>query len=132
MDYLKVFKTNFPFNNMAEEKAKKTKKKVENVKLSEADFTKKVMELSEKGLTSEKIGETLRREGIHPKEHNKKIKKILEEKNAYVNADLKNIENKLEKLRTHFKTNKQDKRAKREVDRISAHVRKAKAYFKVK
>ena len=48
-------------------------------KLSDKDFEKKVIELAKKGLTSEKIGETLRKENIHPKEYKKKISKILKE-----------------------------------------------------
>ncbi len=46
-------------------------------KLSQEGFEKKVLELASKGLTSEKIGEELRKQGIHPKEYNKKISKIL-------------------------------------------------------
>jgi ribosomal protein S15P/S13E len=106
-----------------EEKNKKTK-------LSEQEFEKKVIELAEKGVTSEKIGETLRKQGIHSKEHNKKISKILKEKNLYVNPDLKNVEEKLKKVTNHYEKNKQDKRAKREKDRIFSQLRKIKKYLK--
>jgi len=110
---------------------KKTSKKPEKQKLSQAEFEKKVIELAEKGITSEKIGETLRQQGIHASEYNKKISRILKEKNAYVNTDLKNIEKKLGKIKIHFEKNKQDKRAKREVSRLSSQLRKAKIYFKL-
>ena len=84
--------------------------------------------MANKGLTSEKIGEELRRNGIHPKEYDKKISKILKDK--YVSPDLKNTEKKLEKIEEHLKKNKQDKRAKRERSRIFSQIRKIKKYLK--
>lgn len=106
-----------------------TKEKVK--KMSESDFEKEVVELANKGLTSEKIGESLRKKGIHPKEYKKKISKILKEKNIYISPDLKNIESKLERVKQHYQKNKQDKRAKREKDRIFSHLRKTKKYLKL-
>lgn len=106
------------------EKTKETKKK-----FSQKDFEKKVLELAEKGLTSEKIGENLRRQEIHPKDSSKKISKILKENNKYENPDLKNLEIKLEKIKEHYDRNKQDKRAMREKDRIFAKIRKTKKYL---
>lgn len=100
-------------------------------KLSQEEFEKKVVELISKGSTSEKIGEELRKQGIHPKEHNKKISKILGEKNKYINPDMKNIKEKLEKIKKHYEKHKQDKRAMREKDRIFAKLRKIKKYHKV-
>ena len=109
---------------MAEEKkVKKEKPK----KLSQLEFEKKVIELAEKGMTSEKIGEELRRQGIHPKDYSQKISKILG--NKYVNPDLKNVETKLERIKKHYESNKQDKRAMREKDRVFAQLRKLKKYF---
>ena len=99
------------------------------LKFSQAEYEKKVLELADKGLTSEKIGEELRKQGIHSNDYDKKISKILG--NKYVNPDLKNVETKLEKIKTHFEKNKQDKRAMREKDRIFAQLRKLKMYFKV-
>jgi ribosomal protein S15P/S13E len=109
------------------EKTEKSKKK----KPTQAEYEKKVLELASKGLTSEKIGETLRKEGIHPKEYKKKISKILKEKGKYTNPDLKNVEEKLERIQKHVGKNKQDKRAIREKDRVFSQVRKLKKYFKV-
>lgn len=113
-----------PTKKKIEKKAKKAKK------LSQKDFEKNVLELAGKGLTSEKIGESLRKEGIHPKEYEKKISKILKESEKYINPDLKNVEAKLEKVKAHLAKNKQDKRALREKDRIFAQLRKLKIYFK--
>ena len=111
-------------------KAKEPKKVEKAKKLSQKDYETKVLELAKKGLTSEKIGEALRKEGIHPKDYNKKISKILGDK--YVNPDLKNVEVKLERIKKHYAENKQDKRAMREKDRIFAQLRKLKKYFKVR
>ncbi|MCK9595621.1 hypothetical protein M0R19_00320 [Candidatus Pacearchaeota archaeon] len=105
----------------ANEESKKSKK------ISQGEIEKKILELAEKGLTSEKIGETLRREGIHTKEFNVKISKILGGK--YINPDLKNIEKKLESLKKHFEKNKGDKRAMRDKERIGAKVRRLKKYL---
>ena len=116
---------------MPKAKTKNTEKLPKKVKLSSAEFEKKVIELAKTGLTSEKIGEQLRQQGIHSKEFDKKISKILGEKEKYTNADLKNVEAKLERVKTHFAKHKQDKRAKREVTRIFAQGRKLKKYFKV-
>jgi len=99
-------------------------------KLSQKDFEKKVLELAKKDLTAEKIGESLRKEGIHPKDYEKKISKILGESDKYINPDLKNVEEKLERIKKHLEKNKQDKRALREKDRVFAQLRKLKIYFK--
>jgi len=106
---------------------KKIKEEKKLKKISQSEFEKKVLELASKGLTSEKIGEELRHQNIHPKEYSQKISKILKEK--YVNPDLKNVEEKLERIKKHYGNNKQDKRAMREKDRIFAQLRKLKKYF---
>ena len=101
-------------------------------KKSRAEYEKKVIELANKKLTAEKIGEQLRRQGIHPKEYDIKISKILQEKNLYINPDLKNVEDKLKRISEHSEKNKQDKRAKREKVRVFAELRKLKKYFNIK
>lgn len=106
--------------------AKETEAK-ETKKLTQSSYEKKVLALAEEGLTAEKIGQKLRDEGIHPSEYKGKISKILGDK--YVNPDLKNVEAKLERIKSHYETNKQDKRAKREKDRVFSHVRKLKKYL---
>jgi len=111
------------------EKASETDaKKPEKKALSTAEFEKKVVELAKTGLTSEKIGEALRREGVHPQEHGKKISKILKEKELYVNPDLKNVSAKLERIEKHRGNNKQDKRSLKDRERIFGRLRKLKAY----
>ena len=108
------------------------KEKIQSKKLSQKDFEKKVLELADKGLTAEKIGEELRQQKIHSKEYSKKISKILKENDKYINPDLKSVEEKLERIKKHYEKNKQDKRAVREKDRVFAQLRKLKKYFKVK
>ena len=114
-----------------EKKEEKKEKKTSKKKVSQADFEKKVIELADKGLTSEKIGEELRNQGIHPQEYKKKISKILKEKDKYINPDLKNLEEKFKGLQKHYEKNKGDKRAMREKDRVFAELRNMKKYFKV-
>ena len=113
-----------------EAKKKETIEKIVK-KMSNSEYEKKVVELAKKGLTAEKIGEQLRQQEVHSKEYSKKISEILEEKNLYVNPDLKNVEEKLKRVIKHYDKNKQDKRAKREKDRIFAQLRKLKKYFKI-
>jgi len=113
-----------------EAKEKKSSKKMVK-ELSNSEFEKRVVELAKKGVTAEKIGEQLRQQETHSKGYGKKISKILEEKNLYINPDLKNVEEKLKKVREHYEKNKQDKRAKREKDRIYAKLRKLRKYHKI-
>ncbi len=98
--------------------------------LSEREFESRVLELAEKGMTSEKIGETLRQEGIHPKEH-EKISRILKAKGLYFVPEIKNIEAKLARVSTQMEKNIQDKRAMRERERILSLLRKHKEYHQL-
>jgi len=104
----------------------KEKEEQKAKKLPEKDYEKKVMELSEKGLTAEKIGEELKKEGVHSKEYSRKISQILGEK--YISPDIKNVEEKFAKIEKHYEKNKQDKRAMRDRDRIFSQLRNLKKY----
>jgi hypothetical protein len=109
---------------------KKEESKKEKAKaISEKDYEKKVLDLAKTGLTAEKIGEALRKEGVHSKDYGKKISKILGDK--YVSPDLKNVEEKLKRIAAHAGKNIQDKRAKREKDRVFSQVRKVKKHLKL-
>lgn len=119
-------------NDKKSEKEPSSEKETKKIKkLTQSQFEKKVIELAEKGLTAEKIGEELRQQGIHSKEYDKKISKILKEKKIYTDPDLKNVENKLKNIEEHFNKNKQDKRAMRERSRIFSQVRRIKKYRKL-
>lgn len=106
------------------------KKEKKTEKISGKDFESKVIGLAEKGMTSEKIGETLRKEGIHPKEHGK-ISRILKEKGLYNSPEIKNIKEKLDRVTAHKEKHIQDKRAMRERERIFSLLRKQKEYHKL-
>lgn len=110
-----------------ETKERKAEDKKESVKMSQESFEKKVLELAETGITAEKIGEALRKEGIHPVEFSKKISKILGSK--YTSPDMKNIQEKLSKLEEHVKKNKGDKRARRDKERAFAKLRRLRKYL---
>jgi len=110
---------------------KKQEKPEKQEKVSQTEFEKKVLDLTKKDVTSEKIGEILRQQGIHSKDYSKTISQILKEKNLYINPDLKNIDAKLSKVKKHLESNKKDKRAKRQKDRIFSQLRKTKKYFKI-
>jgi ribosomal protein S15P/S13E len=96
-------------------------------KVSQEEFEKKVLDLAEKGFTSEKIGEALRREGIHPQEFGVKISKILGSK--YISPDMKNIQENLEKIKKHCIKNHKDKRAMRDKEKTSAKLKRLKKYL---
>lgn len=113
----------------AKEGKKTEEEKPVQAKLSQSEYEEKVIELAKTGITSERIGEQLRKQGIHPKEHEKKISKIMQGKNLYSNPDLKNIEVALNNLDKHFQSNKQDKRALKDRERIHGKFRKLKRYF---
>jgi len=108
-----------------------SEKAPEKKKVSPAEFEKMVVKLADEGLTSEKIGENLRRQGIHPAEFSKRISVILKDAGKYVNPDLKNIEEKLKRVKTHYEKNKKDRRAMRDKDRIFSGMRQTEKYFKV-
>ena len=112
-----------------EAKKKTSVKKESKAKPTQEEFEAKVLEFAEQGLTSDKIGEKLRKEGIHPKEYKKKISKILKDKGKYINADLENVEKKLKNLENHYKRNRQDKNALKQREKIFARVRKLRNYF---
>ena len=96
-------------------------------KLTQKEYEEKVLSLAKEGLTSEKIGQKLRDQNIHPKNYEKKIKDILGD--LYIDPELKNVEEKHKKIKEHYQSNKQDKRAKREKDRTFSHIRKIKKYL---
>src|SRR3989344_7359663 len=126
-------KANRPRSKKSSLESQSKEKKPEKIskKISQEEYEKKIIELAKQGLTSEKIGETLRNSGIHSKEHEGKISFILKKNKLYVNPDLKNITEKMENINKHYIKNKQDKRAMREGARFASHLRRLKTYYKV-
>lgn len=115
---------------MPKEKKPEKEKGPEKKKLSEKEFEARVLEMAKKGITSEKIGEVLRHEGIHPMEHGK-ISRILKKNDLYNPPEIKNIEKKLERIEKHKAANIQDKRAMRERERVFSLLRRQKDYHKL-
>ncbi|MEK6840392.1 MAG: hypothetical protein AABX79_00360 [Nanoarchaeota archaeon] len=107
----------------------KNEKKIETEKISEEEFESRILELAKKGMTSEKIGETLRKQGIHPKEYGK-ISKVLKERGLYQSPEMKNIKEKLDRVSAHKEKYAQDKRAMRERERIFSLLRRQREYQK--
>ncbi len=104
---------------MAEENKSKNTKKV-----GKKEIKKKIVELAEKGITAEKIGLKLKKQGID----NKKIKigKVLKENDLWKDPEVKNINEKVEKLKEHFKDNPHDYPSKQSLIEKSAYLRKIK------
>ncbi|MBS3124074.1 hypothetical protein J4437_05585 [Candidatus Woesearchaeota archaeon] len=107
---------------------KKSSKTENSKKITQNEFEKMVLELAKTGLTSEKIGENLKKQNIHSHDYDKKISKILRENNLYSSPDLKNVEEKFKKIKEHSEKNKQDKRTLNEKTRVFAQIRKIKKY----
>ena len=87
-----------------------------------------ILKLAGKGLTSEKIGLALRDQYGIPsiKLYGIKIKEVLGEK--FQEPTQINLETKLDKIISHFKKNKQDKRAEKSLILTKAKVKKRKEY----
>jgi small subunit ribosomal protein S15 len=103
---------------------KYTKKEVEAI----------ILKLAGKGLTSEKIGLTLRDQYGIPKTkiYEIKISKVLKENKMFVEPTTKNLKGKLDKVIEHYKKNKQDKRAERSLIITKAKLKKRQDYAKKK
>ena len=115
---------------MPKQKKEKTEKNTIKEKISQKEFEALVIELAEKGMTAEKIGESLRHRGIHPSEYGK-ISRILKAKGLYQIPEIKNIQEKLNRITAHSEKHIQDKKAMRERERIIALLRRQKEYHKL-
>ncbi len=95
-------------------------------KLSREEFENKIIELAEQGITAEKIGLILKKElKIKSKRlFGKRISKFLKEKNIYINPDIKNLKESVEKLKKHRSKHKKDKSCKRTLAIKEAKLRK--------
>ena len=97
---------------MARQKKLQVETKEEKKELkSKSDIEKEIIELAEKGLTAEKIGLILKQKNNIKnvkKETGKSIYMILKENNLYIDADTKNIKEKIEQLNKHLTKNKHD------------------------
>lgn len=86
----------------------------------------KIIELAKSGIPPEKIGLILRdQHGISKaKLYGKKISQILKENNLHYNSEHKNIDKKIENLKSHFAKHKHDYTAQRRIVEYSSRLRK--------
>lgn len=100
--------------------------KSEWVKLKPEEIEKLIIDLAEKGTPPEKIGLILRDQHGIPKAKllGKKIGQILRENNIKIDSERKNIENKIERLKTHFARHKHDYIAQRRMVQKASRVKK--------
>lgn len=90
-----------------------------------------ILKLGNKGMTSEKIGLTLRDQYGIPKTKlfGFKIKEVLEEKEKYEDPNVKNLKSNLNTIEQHYKKNKGDQKAKRSLIIIKAQLKKREEYL---
>ena len=113
----------------------KTTKKIEKpvwLKYTKDEVEAIILKLSDKGLTTEKIGLTLRDQYGIPKVkiYDLKISKVLKEK--FTEPTKINLQKKLEKIKEHYKKNKQDKKSERSLMITKAKLKKIKDYLEKK
>jgi small subunit ribosomal protein S15 len=115
------------------ETALKHEAKEEKASLTGKDIEKLVVDLAKQGVTSEKIGLILRdKHGVKKaKFHGKKISQILKENDLKTDADLINLQKKVETLKKHIIKNKHDYRTKRILIINEARLTKFKKYRKL-
>ena len=118
---------------MTKPKTKKIEKPVW-LKYTQKEVEAIILKLADKGMTSEKIGLTLRDQYGIPKAkiYNIKIGKILKENDKFAEPTTINLKTKLEKVIGHYKKNKQDKKAERSLIITKAKLKKRQDYAKKK
>jgi ribosomal protein S15P/S13E len=102
----------------------------ETKKIDKESVEKKIIELANQGIGSEKIGLTIKKEfGISGKASGIKISKILKENKIYEFSDLKNLKKRSEELKKHVEKNRQDKNAQKALIFIEAKIRGLEKYY---
>lgn len=89
-----------------------------------------ILKLADKGMTAEKIGLTLRDQYGIPKVkiYGLKIKQVLDEKQKFQEPTLLNLKTKLEKIISHYKKNKGDRRAEYSLINTKAKLKRRQDY----
>jgi len=113
---------------------KKSEKKMEKpvwLKYSSEEVKAIILKLANKGMTTEKIGLTLRDQYGIPKTklYGFKIKEVLKEKDKYDDPNVKNLKTNLDRIQLHYKKNKGDKKAERSLMIIKAELKKREEYL---
>jgi len=119
---------------MPKEKKQEKMEKPVWLKFTKQEVEAIILKLANKGLTSEKIGLTLRDQYGIPKTklYDIKISKVLKEKDKYEEPTNKNLKIKLDKIIEHYKKNKQDKKSERSLIITKAKLKKREDYQKKK
>lgn len=108
------------------EKAEKKESKTEEKKV-EANVEEKIVELAKKGISPEKIGLELKKQGLFVKKTlGKRITEVLKSRGIEMNADLLNLQRNVETLKKHISINKLDFKAKRALLIKEANLNKLK------
>ncbi|MEM4270792.1 MAG: hypothetical protein QXO70_01710 [Candidatus Pacearchaeota archaeon] len=91
------------------------------------EVEKKVIEMAKTGMTTEKIGLELKKQGIYAKKlTNKRIGEILKNYGISSNADIINLEKRVEKLKKHLSIHPHDYSTKRALLIKEANLNKLK------
>ncbi len=100
--------------------------KLEWSKIKPAEVEKLIVDLGEQKVPPEKIGLILRDQHGIPKAKlfKLKINKVLAKHNLAVNSEKKNIETKIERLKTHFAKHKHDYKAQHKKVMYTSHLKK--------
>jgi small subunit ribosomal protein S15 len=122
-----------PKRKKSENKENKMEKPVW-LKYTEEEVKGVILKLANKGLTSEKIGLTLKDQYGIPKTKlfGFKIKEVLDEKGKYEDESIKNLKARAEKVQAHYKKHKGDKKAELSLTRTKAKLKKREEYRKRK
>lgn len=115
-------------------KAKKQEKKTEKpvwLKYTAEEVKGIILKLVNKGMTSEKIGLTLRDQYGIPrvKLYGFKIKEVLKEKEKYEDPNVHNLKKNLDIIVEHNKKNKGDKKAERALTITKVKLKKREEYL---
>ena len=115
-------------------KTKKQDKKTEKpvwLKYTADEVRGIIIKLGNKGMTAEKIGLTLRDQYGIPKVKlfGFKIKQILDEKEKYEDPNVHNLKKNLDRIITHYKKHKGDKKAERSLIITRAKLKKREDYL---
>jgi small subunit ribosomal protein S15 len=115
-------------------KRKKQDKKMEKpvwLKYTAEEVKGIIVKLGNKGLTSEKIGLTLRDQYGIPKVklYGIKIKQVLDEKEKYEDPNVHNLKKNLDRIIGHYKKHKGDKKAEHSLIKTRAKLKKREEYL---
>jgi ribosomal protein S15P/S13E len=101
---------------------------IEKAKITKEDFEKTVLDLAKKGMTTEKIGLELKKQGIKKakKDFGVRISSILKKHNIYTSPEKQNVTKTIDTLKKHITKNHHDYSARRALITHESRIRKIK------